>query len=88
LNNGLIKDLKVYPNPVSQSAMISFAASENGKAAITASDELGREVLMLNETISEGLFQKEIDLSNFPSGIYFVRCTFNDEVLIKKIIKE
>jgi hypothetical protein len=86
--NGALTDLKVYPNPVSQSAMITFSASEKGQAEMILLDKMGREMLTMDLEISEGLFSKQIDLSAFPSGIYFIRCSLNNEILIKKIVKE
>ncbi len=69
--------LNVYPNPTDSKLSIDGISS---LTEITIINSLGQE--LINTTIGQG---DTIDLSGYPSGIYFLR-TENNETL--KIIKE
>lgn len=58
--------MSVSPNPASDNVNISLGSLENG--IIRVVDVLGN--LVYTETISNG--QKNIDVSNFKNGVYFV----------------
>jgi len=59
---------KIYPNPVSSTALLQFNLVSDEKVIFSLRDELGREVYsnLINET--GGL---RIDCSELPSGMYF-----------------
>lgn len=82
------RNFRVFPNPVSQNATISFNATSEDNALITICNELGEKVGEINEKVKEGLFTKEIDVSSLPQGIYFIRLSMNNNVQVSKIIKE
>src|ERR1051326_1729828 len=68
------KQIKVYPNPVSEKVFIDI----KNKAEITLFDVYGREILKTQ--------QKELNVSNLPNGVYFIRVTAKQAIASKKII--
>ena len=72
--------IQVYPNPTTGELTI-----ENGELRIKGVevfDVYGRKQL----TIDNG--QLTINISNFSAGVYFVRITTENGVVIKKVVKE
>jgi hypothetical protein len=73
--------IKIFPNPVSKKLVI-----ENphlNKIKFTLYNSLGIEVIKRNSSNSS-LF--EIDVSDLPQGIYFLRLKQNDEFITQQII--
>jgi hypothetical protein len=72
-----IDEIKIYPNPTSERIHISAPDINN----ILVTDILGQIVLKDTTT-------KEIDLSSYPKGVYFVQITDNHNVkYIFKVFK-
>ena len=76
--------IKVYPNPVKNFVRIEFATNTYQQLELT--DENGKvfQQIPLNTLDSE----KKMDMSNLPSGVYFIKLTGNDKVESKKVVKE
>ena len=73
--------VNVFPNPVTNELMIEIEAN-NGKAGFEIIDSSGRSVL------KGSLFDKTaVNVSNFASGIYFLKIEMGNSLAIKKIIK-
>ncbi len=65
--------LKVYPNPVSNTATIEYALDEKAEVIIAVFDINGR--MLVNEQISQtaGTHQYQLDCSSLPRGTYIAR---------------
>jgi hypothetical protein len=76
--------LKVYPNPFSNTLTLSWRSNEAGKAMLRVIDILGKEKLVITNLNKE----EEISIgANFPSGIYFVEVIQDDERKTMRVIK-
>ena len=75
-------DFQIYPNP-SHDKVYLFSPTID-LALIDIIDSKGRSI---HFTITYGFGDPYIDVSSFPSGIYFVNCQKSDTILHKKIIK-
>ena len=71
----------VFPNPVKESLDISFCDKDS---EITIYDLSGKQVL--NFATIQSL--KEIEMSNFSKGIYFIKTKVNGVLKVLKFIKE
>lgn len=81
-NNLAENTFSVFPNPVNQSAIISWKSEENKNATTKIIDATGKEILK-KELTSE---QTEIDVSKLESGIYFVQLISGQNIQNRKII--
>jgi hypothetical protein len=70
----------IYPNPANDKLFIQ-SESQN-VTYINIVDILGREIS------PSSVKEKEIDISNFSKGIYFVNCKVNDQFRSLKFVKE
>ena len=73
----------VFPNPATGKITIEIydVTSENIMEILTIE---GQKVL--SRTLTD--HKTQLDISNFPAGIYFVRVTNDKAVMVGKIIKQ
>jgi pimeloyl-ACP methyl ester carboxylesterase len=66
-----VTDLKIYPNPTSEKATISFNLKENKNLNLLIFNGLGQVVKRLDlQNLNVGENQIEIDTEELPSGLY------------------
>lgn len=80
-----------FPNPFNPSTRISFGVTKNSHIELIVYDLLGREILTpVNQWVSSGSYEVEIDMSPFESGIYFYRLSnsvsSSEQELVRKMI--
>lgn len=75
--------VNIYPNPTSGQIIIPL--EEGTIKSVTLRNSLGQLLLTDNHPSSDKL---ELDISTFPTGIYFLQLELDGEVLTKKIIKQ
>lgn len=77
-------ELQILPNPVSSYLLIKTKNS-NQKLSLSITDSSGKKILEENLKNNR---EYSVDVSPFPSGIYFVTVKNDKLFLIKKIIKK
>jgi len=65
--------LKVYPNPANQFISMKFMQDTETVANVMINDQFGKQVLLVEKTLSPGENSKSIDVSDLPAGVYFIR---------------
>jgi hypothetical protein len=81
----LTKNLKVYPNPATNSLTLNLSQMQQQQnASLSIYDIQGKQLLQQN--ISEA--QTQINISNFAKGIYIVKLQTDKETLQSKFVKE
>jgi len=71
--------LQNYPNPFNPSTKIRFAVPEKSDVKIYLHDILGSEIaVILDEEVSPGVKEIELNGSNLASGVYLVRMVANN----------
>lgn len=81
----------IYPNPVPDHFNISTSLQKQGMVTIYLENILGQPLqLLFNKHCTVGTFNtKEISLSAFSKGIYFVKLYIDDELIrVKQIYKQ
>jgi hypothetical protein len=80
LNSNLKDDkFQIYPNPVKDIIKIkSFISDYN----ITLFDNNGRKLLTKKSMNSS----TDLNINSYPKGVYFIKITHNDSVVVKKLI--
>ena len=76
--------ISVYPNPTSGKFNIQFNETQVQK--ITVYDAIGKVIIENN--VEANTSNLNLDLSDIKSGIYFIKINSNENVIMKKIIKE
>lgn len=83
------KGLKVYPNPTNQLTTIEYSLDETQNVQIHLINILGNEVeKILDEEQNTGKQSIQLDVSNLPSGIYFIQFHTQNETINHKLIVE
>jgi hypothetical protein len=80
-----LNNVWVYPNP--SNGIFNIALGTIQPTQIVAYDLTGKIVYDKKE-ITVTNFETKIDLSNVSPGIYFVKISNNDQITVKRIIKE
>ncbi|MBS1492128.1 MAG: T9SS type A sorting domain-containing protein [Bacteroidetes bacterium] len=66
-----------YPNPFNPKTTIRFSLPSEGFAKLIVYDINGREVsTLVNENLTNGVYDKNFDGANLASGIYFYKLEF------------
>ena len=82
--NGFVE---VYPNPVSQSATISFSLDKASPAMIQVMDMNGRILKTIaNKGFPEGHHEVTFNRELLKAGVYFLRISTNHKVTTQKIV--
>jgi hypothetical protein len=72
----------IYPNPVK--GVVTLTYGGNTPLNVLINNSLGQ--LVFTENFNDGSGKYKIDLSNFPSGVYFVTLKNANEKVIKRLI--
>jgi len=78
--------LTIYPNPSNGEFTIEKPIDLNETVHIKILDVTSR--LILETTIDKESQNKRIDISKYDSGIYYIQLIINDQVSVKRILKE
>jgi len=76
--------VQLYPNPTKKGAMLSFAAGKYTR--LTVSSVEGKALSIISLKPQE--YETQIDLAQYPVGVYFVKLIGATESITKKIIKQ
>lgn len=79
--------LKLYPNPVSDMAILEMDSQHAGSSVIEVVNITGQTVYHTKLVTITGKQFLNIDTHNWDSGVYFVRATQNEKVQVIKLVK-
>jgi hypothetical protein len=82
----LMDNLNVYPNPTRGLFNISFIAEKIDNFEITIVDAFGKLVSQEEKQDFIGEYAKQVNLSDYPRGIYMVQIRTNDSFISKRIV--
>ena len=68
----LINNLNIYPNPNRGVFNISFISDEVNSFQLTIVDAFGKIIELENKELFVGEFTKQVNLSEYPKGIYIL----------------
>jgi len=82
-----VNEVKIYPNPVSSTATISFSIQQHEKVSLNLYDITGRMVNMITEReFNEGTHQITLDTKNLIAGIYLLRLQSQSVIETRKLV--
>ncbi|HXC06545.1 MAG TPA: T9SS type A sorting domain-containing protein [Bacteroidia bacterium] len=80
--------MKVYPNPGEGKFNVWMGTALNGSSTLQVFNTLGQLMYEEKDLSFQTGKVKELDLTYFPSGVYFVRLSNADRAGVVKVIKE
>src|ERR1051326_2010233 len=78
----------VFPQPATDEANVAYELKENSSMNISLYNSLGEKVISnieQNEDKAAGNYLTTFDVSDLPSGIYFVKLEIGNEQVVKKL---
>ncbi|MCC9166781.1 T9SS type A sorting domain-containing protein [Pontibacter harenae] len=81
-----LSHIDFYPNPSSGRLNLEFALEDKGSATIRVLDGQGKEIFSDNLDRQEETYSREIDISQYGSGMYFLQIAQGKKYLTKKIL--
>ncbi|MEO0091926.1 MAG: T9SS type A sorting domain-containing protein [candidate division WOR-3 bacterium] len=79
--------LKILPQPTKNSILIKYSVSKQSIVSLDILDTLGRiKKNIKKEQIKPGNYQMNIDVSDLPAGVYFVRLKQEKEQVIERLV--
>lgn len=79
--------LNIYPNPTINKIFLNYQLAEQQKVVITLLDSKGQQLQKMSLIKQQGMNTDEIDLHNYPKGIYFIRILSQNEFITRQIVK-
>ncbi len=80
---------EVYPNPISQSAIVSFSLNEESPVVIQIMDVNGRSLKVIaQKDFSQGSHEATFNRESLPAGVYFLQLKTNEGVMMKNMVIE
>jgi len=73
----VVENFNLYPNPTASTSFIDLQFSKNIDVSIVLLDGIGKELMQI-ERQNISAFQQEIDLSNYASGIFYLKIIIDD----------
>ncbi|WP_317898705.1 ELWxxDGT repeat protein [Aurantibacillus circumpalustris] len=77
--------LKIFPNPFSNEIELKFTKTPNSSVKINLYDGIGKRIFQGEFSPDQYLIMNELD--KFPLGIYLLEVSYDDQKIIKKLIK-
>ncbi len=79
------RQFSVFPNPANETITVILQQAQNDIAEITIENYLGQAIQTLQITNNQ---KQTINISNYPSGMYFIKCFDGNELRVLKLVKE
>jgi large repetitive protein len=76
----------VFPNPATDHATVQFSSNANEEYTLRLLDITGREIYSVRHEAVDGTNSENLDLANFPKGIYMVELITNGKQENSKLI--
>jgi hypothetical protein len=80
--------IRLYPNPASQTAMLSFGSAKESDYQIRVINSLGQLVYSTDGRASEGINAIELNLEKLSSGLYIVQLVQTNGIKQVNLIKK
>lgn len=77
---------KMYPNPTSNLVTVEVAMTAEQEVTISIDDLAGRTTMQQNRTMTKGDNMMRFDVSDLPTGMYYVRVKNGDKIEARKLV--
>jgi len=79
--------MRIYPNPTQNSINLVADYLSGKQVSIVISNSLGQKIQQSTETPVLGVLRKQLDVSQFPLGMYFISIEGEGATHTRKFIK-
>jgi PKD repeat protein len=79
--------LQIFPNPSAGKYAITLNNNKTGTVKIELYNTIGNQVLALQDVKSSADYEKLLNITALPKGVYVVAFTINNETIWRKIVK-
>ena len=80
--------IHAMPNPVSAVTTIKYSTLVSQDIRLSVSDFTGREIMLLQDGyLAAGSYEKSVDMTHLPCGIYTLKLRTGNQLLVKKLLK-
>jgi PKD repeat protein len=79
--------LQLFPNPSAGKYMLALNNNQTGAVKIEVYNAIGNQVFALQDVKSATDYEKNLDLTALPNGVYVVAFTLDNQTIWKKIVK-
>ena len=87
--NSIVESLENYPNPFTNSTIVSYSIKQNSNIELSVLDLLGNKVATLENGLkSSGNYKTTFDASSISAGIYLLQLKTDGKVTTKKLVVE
>lgn len=80
------RSLKLYPNPTKGEVNISFSTASSADVMISVSSLSGQLISSESYSNTNGQFDRSIDLSGLPKGVYLLQVQSGDDISVRRLI--
>src|SRR5262249_54059561 len=87
-NKLALDQMSFYPNPGNGRFNLTFYLPQKGDTEVSIFDIEGKNVYSESLPAFSGKYDKEIDISSSPKGVYFVKVRQDEHARMKKIVLE
>ncbi|MBD1395598.1 T9SS type A sorting domain-containing protein [Pontibacter sp. JH31] len=81
-----VEEINYHPNPNNGRFNLSFTLKNKGTTVVRIMDDKGREVFVDTVEKLSGEYSRQIDISSFGSGLYFLQVAQNGRYHTKKLL--
>jgi hypothetical protein len=78
--------IRVFPNPADGQFTLQINAASSEQFSVSVSDVLGKVVYYEHGVILSSEYKQQINLSDLPRGVYYIKCIIGTNVKAEKII--
>ena len=88
LDNEEISSIKVFPNPTYDILNLQYEFEDQAATTIMINDNSGREVMKIERGEESGFQDVDIQVSDWPAGIYLVNVLHGGSKTVRKVVIE
>jgi hypothetical protein len=77
----------IFPNPVNDLLSLKINSTSKTKANIVITDVSGREIKVVQLDLIKGFQSTSIQLNGLKQGVYFIRMSFNNQMITERFVK-
>lgn len=88
ISQGIISDIKLYPNPVKDNLTLSYAMEKEQTVITNLYTLEGKRLLTYSDHVRQGTYQKNLSMNDLATGTYLIEVRSDSFSITQQVIKE